>query len=182
MLFRTVKNFSQGIYKEQKSEFLSFIYPCATQEEADNIVRDYKKKYNNARHVCWALSLLENFTDFSDDGEPSGSAGSCILNQLRSLNLQNILVIVVRYFGGVKLGLKNLTEAYRQSFLDALQQNTTVEEETKIIKELALSEQAYQVFNFLRKQKIEFRIEDKKIKFELTEVQEKLFEDFIKGV
>lgn len=162
MFYNTVSRLSQGIYKEQKSEFLSFIFPCSRKEEAEKILNEHKKKFNNARHICWALSLYENtFYDFSDNGEPGGTAGSCILNLIKSYSLFNIFIVVIRYFGGVKLGVKNLTNAYRQAVIDALENNEIIQEQPKTIEKIKiLQEQSYKLLNFLKKYNIEFDMQE----------------------
>ena len=184
IVFNTVSFYSQGIFKESKSEFLSFIFPCKMQAEADKILNEYKKKYNNARHICWAICLIENnFSNFSDNGEPAGTAGSSLLNCIKSLSLYNIFVIVVRYFGGIKLGVKNLKESYRLAFIDALGKNKIVQKKIKNTTEIKISSHiAYKILNFLKKQKINFFIEEcgeeTKIKFEFDDDQRVFLESF----
>ena len=187
MIFNTVSNFSEGIYKEQKSEFISFIFHCANKNEAEKILCEYKKKFNNARHICWAISLLENnFYDFSDNGEPGGTAGSCILNLIKSYSLFNIFIIVVRYFGGTKLGVKNLTNAYRQSVIKALGKNKIIQEQHKILQEKKiLPEQSYKLLNFLKKLEIKFTIQDEGnfhlVRFEIPDDKKDLLEEQLKN-
>ena len=116
------------------SKFLAFAEPCRTLEQAKEIVTRYKKEYFDARHVCWAYMLGSERTEFrsNDDGEPSGTAGKPILGQINSLNLTDLCVVVVRYFGGIKLGTSGLIEAYRTAAFEALNAATVVE---KIIEE-----------------------------------------------
>lgn len=116
------------------SKFLAFAEPCHTVEEAKEIVTLYRKEYFDARHVCWAYMLGSQRLDFrsNDDGEPSGTAGKPILGQINSKELTDICVIVVRYFGGIKLGTSGLIEAYRTAAEEALNAATIVE---KIIEE-----------------------------------------------
>ncbi len=104
------------------SKFLAFARPCATPDEAKEIVAVYRKEYYDARHVCWAYMLGASRELFrsNDDGEPSGTAGKPILGQINSFNLTNLVVIVVRYFGGIKLGTSGLIEAYRTAAAGAL--------------------------------------------------------------
>ena len=132
--YLTIAAPSEGLYKEKMSKFLAFAEPCRTSEQAKEIVTRYKKEYFDARHVCWAYMLGADRTDFrsNDDGEPSGTAGKPILGQINSFNLTDLCVIVVRYFGGIKLGTSGLIEAYRTAAQEAL--NTATIEE-KIIEE-----------------------------------------------
>ncbi len=102
----------------KRSKFLSFVETVNDSKELENIIRIYKKKYNNARHVCWAAVIDDEKTyieQSSDSKEPRGTAGIQILSQIKSHQLRNIIVIVVRYFGGIKLGKKKLSEAYKTS-------------------------------------------------------------------
>jgi putative IMPACT (imprinted ancient) family translation regulator len=188
MFYNTVSKFSKSIYKEQKSEFLSFIFPCSRKEDAEKILYEHKKKFNNARHICWALSLYENtFYDFSDNGEPGGTAGSCILNLVKSYSLFNILIIVIRYFGGTKLGVKNLTNAYRQAAINALENNEIIQEQPKIFEEIKiLQEHSYKMLNFLKKYNIEFEMEEEenfyRFKVTIPEDKKDLFDENVKTI
>ena len=127
--FRTIIKSSEGLYKEKMSKFLSFAEPCTSAEEAKEIVAMYKKEYYDARHVCWAYMIGHQRLEFrsNDDGEPSGTAGKPILGQISSFNLTNLVVIVVRYFGGIKLGTSGLIEAYRTAAAEALSAADIVE-------------------------------------------------------
>lgn len=186
MIFNTISFFSSGTYKMQKSEFLSFVFPCKTKIESEKILSDYKKKYNNARHICWAISLFENtYYDFSDDGEPGGTAGSAILTLIKSYSLFNVLIIVVRYFGGVKLGTKNLTIAYRQAVIDALEKNKIIQDQNKIFKEINIPpSQSYKLLNLLKRYGIDFTIQKEenfdKITFAIPDDQISFLEEKIK--
>ncbi len=127
--YRTITAPSEAIFKEKMSKFLAFAHPVATREEAKSVIAAYQKKYYDARHVCWAYMLGPAHADFlsSDNGEPSGTAGKPILGQINSLELTDVVVIVVRYFGGIKLGTSGLIAAYRQAARDALEA-ATIEE------------------------------------------------------
>ena len=116
------------------SKFLAFAEPCRTVDEAKEIISLYRKEYFDARHVCWAYMLGSDRLTFrsNDDGEPSGTAGKPILGQINSQNLTDLCVIVVRYFGGIKLGTSGLIEAYRTAAAEALNAATVIE---KIIEE-----------------------------------------------
>ena len=120
--FKTISKPSEGTYTEKRSKFLAFALPVRTVDEVKDIVRDYQKKYYDARHVCYAYMLGPERTDFraNDNGEPSGTAGKPILGQINSYGLTDILIIVVRYFGGIKLGTSGLIQAYKQATIEAL--------------------------------------------------------------
>lgn len=120
--YRTIKAPSEGTYSEKRSKFLAFAIPVRSVEEVKQIVADYQKKYYDARHVCYAYMLGAERLEFraNDNGEPSGTAGKPILGQINSNELTDILIIVVRYFGGVKLGTSGLIVAYRQATAEAI--------------------------------------------------------------
>ncbi len=113
--YQTIKGTSQGTYSELRSKFLGFAHHVTTAQEALDLVAEYQKKYYDARHVCWAYMLGAEREVFrsNDNGEPSGTAGKPILGQINSRDLTDVIVLVVRYFGGVKLGTSGLIEAYR---------------------------------------------------------------------
>ena len=121
-LYRTINGKSEGTYSELRSKFLAFALPVRTAEEALALVAQYQKEYFDARHVCWAYRLGAEGEDWraNDNGEPSGTAGKPILGQIVSADLSDVLVIVVRYFGGVKLGTSGLIAAYRTAAAEAL--------------------------------------------------------------
>ena len=120
---------SKGIYKELGSKFLAFAYPVETEEEAKSILVAVRKEYFDARHHCyaWRLGLTGEPFRMNDDGEPSSTAGRPIHGQLLSRELSDVLVVVVRYFGGVKLGVPGLIRAYKTATQDALDNATVVE-------------------------------------------------------
>lgn len=113
---------AEGLFKDNGSRFISLAYPVESEEEVKDIVTDLKKKYHDARHHCYAyrLGYLGDKFRANDDGEPSGSAGRPILGQIDSRGLSDTLVVVVRYFGGIKLGIPGLIRAYKTSTADAL--------------------------------------------------------------
>lgn len=119
----TIKdNISEGFYSEKRSKFLAFAFHVTTEEEIKEIVSEYRKKYYDARHVCWAYMLGAKRTEFraNDDGEPSSTAGKPILGQINKNELTDILIIVVRYYGGVNLGTSGLIVAYRTAAAEAI--------------------------------------------------------------
>ena len=127
--YKSIAAPSDGLYKELGSRFIASAWPVETEEEVKAVVDGLKKKYHDARHHCYAYRLGLDGGRFraNDDGEPSGSAGRPILGQIDSLGLSDILVVVVRYFGGIKLGIPGLIRAYKTSTADALAQATVVE-------------------------------------------------------
>ncbi len=120
--YRTIKAASEGAYSEKRSKFLAFAMPVRSVEEVKQIVAEYQKKYYDARHVCYAYMLGAERKEFraNDNGEPSGTAGKPILGQINSNELTDILIVVVRYFGGVKLGTSGLIVAYRLAAAEAI--------------------------------------------------------------
>lgn len=120
--YRTIRDLSEGYYTEKRSRFLSFALPVRTPDEVKTQVDAYRKKYYDARHICWAYMLGPDRTTFraNDDGEPSSTAGKPILGQINSNNLTDILIIVVRYFGGIELGTSGLIVAYRTAAAEAI--------------------------------------------------------------
>ncbi len=127
--FQTIALPSQGIYKELGSKFLTFAYPVGTEEEIKDRIEELRKKYFDARHHCyaWVLGKEKKRYRVFDDGEPNHSAGDPILGQIKSKNLTNILIVVVRYFGGVKLGVGGLIQAYKTAAEDALNKAAILE-------------------------------------------------------
>jgi uncharacterized YigZ family protein len=131
--YRTIVSAAQGIYKEKGSKFLAFAYPVSNEEQIKENLAVLRKQYFDARHQCyaWVLGAEKNKSRANDDGEPNHSAGDPILGQIRSKDLTNILIVVVRYFGGVKLGVGGLISAYKAAAEDALNQSQIIEEEVK---------------------------------------------------
>ncbi|NLR91216.1 MULTISPECIES: IMPACT family protein [Flammeovirga] len=121
--YLTIKGTSEGLYKEKGSKFIALAHHVTTEEEAKAIVKGYRKEYYDARHWCYAYILGADKAKYraNDDGEPSGSAGLPILGQLRSSNVTDTLVVVIRYFGGTKLGVPGLIHAYKTSAAEALE-------------------------------------------------------------
>lgn len=127
--YKTVERPAEGYITEKKSKFLSFIFPVKNAEEAKEIVDVHRKKYYDARHVCWAYMLGWEREEYrvNDDGEPSGTAGKPILGQINSAELTDALILVVRYFGGTLLGTGGLIKAYKEAAADAIANATVVE-------------------------------------------------------
>ena len=127
--YHTIIATSQGLYKEKMSKFISFAVPVQSAAEAKEVVKQYQKEYFDARHVCWAYMIGAARTEFlsNDNGEPSGTAGKPILGQINSFGLTNIVIVVVRYFGGIKLGTSGLIVAYREAAADAINNAQIIE-------------------------------------------------------
>ena len=128
-VFKTIASPSSGQYTEKRSKFLAFAFPVTTIEEIKALLDEYQKKYFDARHLCYAYMLGHERQDFraNDNGEPSGTAGKPILGQINSNELTDILIMVVRYFGGVKLGTSGLIQAYKAAAAEALAAATIIE-------------------------------------------------------
>ena len=131
--YLTISRTSEGIYKEKMSKFLAFAIPVSSVEDVKKQLEKYQKEYYDARHVCWAYMLGSQRTDFrsNDNGEPSGTAGKPILGQITSAGLTDILIVVVRYFGGIKLGTSGLIVAYREAASEAIAANEIIERQVE---------------------------------------------------
>jgi uncharacterized YigZ family protein len=127
--FNTISAASEGFYKEKGSKFIGYAYPITSEEEVKPIIDQLKKDHNQARHWCFAYRLSPDGSNYraNDDGEPSNSAGAPILGQLQSFEVTNCLIVVVRYFGGTKLGVGGLITAYKTAAQLALEEATIVE-------------------------------------------------------
>ena len=144
--YRTISGTSEGYYTEKRSKFLAFAHHVDDVAEVKDIVAGYRKKYYDARHVCYAYMLGPERQEFraNDDGEPSSTAGKPILGQINSNELTNILIVVVRYYGGVNLGTSGLIVAYREAASDALAHSTI---ETRQVEEIVKYSFAYPQMN-----------------------------------
>lgn len=146
--FLTIAHNGEGRLTEKMSRFLSFARSITSAQEAREIVKEFANSYHDARHVCWAYMLGPQRDEYlsNDNGEPSGTAGKPILGQINSLNLTNVIVLVVRYFGGIKLGTPGLIAAYRQAARLALD-DAGIKEITRT--STAVFEIPYQSMNFV---------------------------------
>lgn len=145
--YKTVsKEVCEGFYSEKRSKFLAFVHHVDSVDEAMAIVKEYRKKYYDARHCCYAYVLGSDRADFraNDDGEPSSTAGKPILGQLNRLELTDVLVVVIRYYGGVNLGTGGLIVAYRTATEDALSK-AVIEE--KYVEERIIHRFTYPMIN-----------------------------------
>lgn len=123
--YKTIITVSEGLYKEKGSKFIAKVFHVETEEQIKSALESVKKEFHDARHHCYAYRINPENEQFrsSDDGEPSGTAGKPILNQILSFELFNVLVVVVRYFGGTKLGVSGLINAYKSATRDAINQS-----------------------------------------------------------
>ena len=144
--YRTIAEISEGYYTEKRSKFLAFAHHVQTTDEVKEIVAQYRKKYYDARHVCYAYMLGAERTEFraNDDGEPSSTAGKPILGQINSNELTDILIVVVRYYGGVNLGTSGLIVAYREAAAEAIAHASI---ETRQVEEFVRYSFAYPQMN-----------------------------------
>jgi putative IMPACT (imprinted ancient) family translation regulator len=129
ILYKTIEKTAEGLYKEKGSKFLSFAFPVTTEEQIKNIQQELRKEYYDARHhvFAWKLGIDENNYRASDDGEPANSSGPPVLGQIRSYELSDILIVVIRYFGGTKLGIPGLINAYKTATKDAIDNNLIID-------------------------------------------------------
>lgn len=164
--FKTIENASEGLYKEKGSKFLSFAIPVKSTDEVKEVLTQYRKRYFDARHVCYAYMLGYERAEFraNDDSEPSGTAGRPILGQINSRELTNVLVIVVRYFGGVLLGTGGLVTAYKEAAADALNAAVIVEE---LVKQSFTFTFSYELVNPVMKLIKEYGVEVLNQQFEM---------------
>lgn len=127
--YQTIESISEGQITEKRSKFRAFAHPVVSPEQVKAIVDEYRKQFYDARHVCWAyiIGAQGELSRANDDGEPSGTAGKPILGQIKSHELTNTLVLVVRYFGGIKLGTGGLIVAYREAAAEAIENATIVQ-------------------------------------------------------
>ena len=156
--YLTLQSATEGIYKEKGSKFLAFALPVNTEFEIKEKIDGLKKEYYDARHHCyaWMLGAEKNHFRAFDDGEPNHSAGDPILGQIRSKGITNVLIVVVRYFGGVKLGVGGLISAYKAAAEDALCKATIVERE--------LTEQVKLTFDYLITSEVMLLIKELNVK------------------
>lgn len=136
--YLTIASEAEGIYKDKGSKFLAFAVPAESIEDVKEQLEQFRQRYHDARHVCYAYMLGAERQDYraNDDGEPSGTAGRPILGQINSRQLTNILIVVVRYFGGILLGTGGLITAYKEAASDALSRAEIVEKDVMIRKTL----------------------------------------------
>ena len=144
--YLTISTTGEGYYTEKRSKFLAWAHHVETVDEVKSLLADYRKKYYDARHVCYAYMLGPERADFraNDDGEPSSTAGKPILGQINSTELTDVLVVVVRYYGGVNLGTSGLIVAYRQAAAEAIANAT---KEKRQVEEIVSYDFPYTMMN-----------------------------------
>ncbi len=149
-LYKTIQSPCSGEYRDRGSKFLAFGFPVVSEEEAKNIVAELKKKYHDARHHCFAYNIGAEglYRRVNDDGEPSGTAGKPIYGQILSAGLSDILIVVIRYFGGTLLGTGGLIRAYRTASENALNNAVVVEKTVDDTVELTFG---YEFMNEIKK-------------------------------
>lgn len=156
--YKTISGTAKSIYTEKRSKFIAIALPVSSADEVHSLVKQYQNEYCDARHVCYAYMLGPERKEYraNDNGEPSGTAGKPILGQINSNELTNILIIVVRYFGGIKLGTSGLIVAYRTAAAQAISEATiiekTVDEDITVYFEYPLLNN---VMHIIKKQSVE---------------------------
>ena len=143
-MFRTIQNTGEGVYKEKGSKFYGYAYPCASVEVIKEHLNRLRKENPGCVHVCYAYCLGSKKEDYrySDDGEPSNSAGAPIYGQIKSFDLTNVLIAVVRYYGGTNLGVGGLINAYRTAAKEAFENANIIEDEDRETVELTFTYEA----------------------------------------
>ena len=144
--YRTIATTGEGFYSEKRSKFLAFAHHVDSLDDVKELLATYRKQYYDARHVCYAYMLGPERTDFraNDDGEPSSTAGKPILGQINSNELTDVLIVVVRYYGGVNLGTSGLIVAYREAAADAIAHATI---ETRQVEDTVTYDFPYVMMN-----------------------------------
>src|SRR6056297_471988 len=156
--YLTISKPSEGLFKDRGSKFLAFAYPVSSEEEIKVIQEQLRNKYHDARHHCYAYMLGPEKEVYraNDDGEPSSTAGKPILGQIRSFNLTNILIVVIRYFGGTKLGVGGLINAYKTAAEEALKNAKIIKKTLHDIYELKFDyPQMNEIMRIMKEQNIE---------------------------
>ena len=181
--YKSIAAESKGLFKDNGSRFIAHAFPVETEEEVKEIVAALKKEYYDARHHVYAYRLGYKGDRFraNDDGEPSGSSGRPVLGQIDSKGLSDILVVVVRYFGGIKLGIPGLIRAYKTSTADALENAEIIE---KIASKIFRIHFGYMSMNSVKKVMKDMNLEQKNQKFDMecsidTSVRLSLVESFL---
>lgn len=148
--YKTIKGTAEGYYTEKRSKFYAFAHHVENVDEIKDIIAEYRKKYYDARHVCYAYMLGPERSEFraNDDGEPSSTAGKPILGQINSNELTDILIVVIRYYGGVNLGTSGLIVAYREAASDAIANSQT---DIRLVEETISYDFPYVMMNSVMK-------------------------------
>ncbi len=159
-VYNTVEKESEGLFKDKGSKFLAFAFPLQNEEEVKEILSGLRKKHHSARHFCyaWRLGFKEFTYRANDDGEPSSTGGKPILGQLQSFNVTNIIIVVVRYFGGTLLGTSGLINAYKSAAADALNNAEIIQKiiEKEIILNFTYNELS-EVMNIIKQENLSIK-------------------------
>lgn len=161
--YKTIAKTSEGLYKEKGSKFIAVASAVYSEEEFKEFLNQVKKDYHDARHHCYAfkIGLTENEYRYNDDGEPNNSAGAPIYGQIQSFNVTNIAIIVVRYFGGTKLGVGGLITAYKEAAKDALQNAKIIERTVDNFYRIQFGyEIMSDVMNFIKQHQLEVTLQE----------------------
>lgn len=156
----TISTETRGVFKDRKSSFYGFIFPIANQNQIKDILKSIKKEYHDAVHHCYAYRLLSDNKQiiefYTDDGEPANTAGLPILNELRKQDLCNVLAVVVRYYGGIKLGVPGLIHAYREAIRIAINEATIIQQDVTIPLKLEFDfEKLNTVMNLIKRDSVQ---------------------------
>ena len=164
--YKTIATTSEGLYKEKGSKFLSFVFPISSEDEIKPIQQKLRKEYYDARHhvFAWRIGIGTDNFRASDDGEPANSSGPPILGQIRSYELSDILIVVIRYFGGTKLGIPGLINAYKTAAKEAIDNNKII---SRIITNTYRLSFTYEDMNIAMRKLKEENIEQFNQKFDL---------------
>lgn len=157
--YNTIKGTSTGEYKEKGSKFIAYAYPVDSEDTVKELLDQLRKEHPKSRHVCYAFSIgiQQPIERANDDGEPSSTAGKPILGQIHSFQLNNVLIAVVRYFGGTLLGASGLITAYRAAAEDSLQHNKVVSRSVKALYQIEMGYGPFhEVMSYLKGQEITF--------------------------
>jgi uncharacterized YigZ family protein len=146
--FKTINSVSESVYKEKGSKFIAYAYPLLSEDAVKGYVENLRKQHHGARHFCWAYKIGHTNSVFrvNDDGEPSNTAGKPILGQIDAFSITNILIVVVRYFGGTLLGVGGLIQAYKESAKLVLQEATIIEKTIEVFYKILFT---YEIQNIV---------------------------------
>ena len=161
--YLTISSESRGLYKEKGSKFIAIAFQANSTEEVKSYLESVKKQFHDARHHCYAYRLGSEPYEirYNDDGEPSGTAGKPIFGQIQSFDLTNILIVVIRYFGGVKLGTGGLIQAYRTAARSALEKGKIITKTWNVFAELRFDyAQMDQVMRIIKEEGLEIVSQD----------------------
>ncbi len=161
--YKTLSTLSEGFYKEKGSKFIGYAIPCYSEEEAKGFLEKWRKEHHQARHLCYAYRFGADHSVYraNDDGEPNNSAGIPILGQIKSFELTNVLIGVIRYYGGTKLGVGGLINAYKEAAREAVLNGKIVEKEVYKYWELQFSyNEMPDVMSLIKRHQIEMRSSD----------------------